>query len=301
MTRPQWFLDAIHKPYKVKHVVVDGCVIEYYQWNNNQSNNKDKPLLLFVHGNGGHANWWDFIAPSFTDDFCVCAIHLAGMGNSGYRREYSFDSFARELIAVADDAGYKNDITIVGHSMGGVVTLRAAENYPDKVNAIVVIDTPLIFRASEAASEQHKPPAPVRHDFHRKYYPDAETAFQRFRLIPLQECKNPYLVDHVGSHSIKQFPEGWSWKFDDGIYNHFQSGGRPPVYIDKVLCPMAYLYGDDSALVPQAVVPDMLELLKHKGPVYEIKNAHHHVMLDEPVQLIAQLKEILKTLPPVTA
>lgn len=283
MTTAPWFLDAIQKPYRVKQVVVDGCAIEYYQWSK-----ADKPLLLFVHGNGGHANWWDFIAPSFIDHFCVCAIHLAGMGNSGQRREYSFDSYARDLIAVAADLGYNKDITIVGHSMGGVVTLRAAENYPNQVKSVIIIDTPLVF---------DKGSAPVRHDFHRKYYPDFETAFQRFRLIPLQECKNTFLVDHVGRHSIKQFPQGWSWKFDDGIYNHFQSGGRPPVYIEKILCPMAYLYGDDSALVPQAVVPDILELLKNKGPIYEIKGAHHHVMLDEPLQLIDKLKEVLK-IPP---
>jgi len=284
----KWFVDAINMPYTAKHVNIDGCAIEYYQWNQS-----DKPLLLFVHGNGGHANWWDFIAPSFTDNFCVCAIHLAGMGNSGYRSEYTFDSYAKDLIAVAEDAGYKNDITIVGHSMGGVVTMRAAENYPDKIKAIIIIDSPLIFKRSNDPSEQHKPPAPVRHDFHRKFYPDEETAFQRFRLIPLQECKNQFLVDHVGRHSVKQFPEGWSWKFDDGIYNHFKSVGRPPFYIEKIRCPMAYLYGDDSALVPQIVVPDILELLKNKGPIYEIQGAHHHVMLDEPLQLIERLKEIL--------
>ena len=291
-TSPQWFHDAIHTPYRVRHVVVDSCTIEYYQWNT-QAHTADKPLLLFVHGNGGHANWWDFIAPSFIDHFCVCAIHLAGMGNSGSRSGYSFDSYARDLMAVAADVGFHKDITIVGHSMGGVVTLRAAENYPDQVKRIIIIDTPLIFKRNDDASEQHKPPAPVRHDFHRKYYPDFETALQRFRLIPLQECKNQFLVDHVGRHSIKQFPQGWSWKFDDGIYNHFQSGGRPPVYIEKILCPMAYLYGDDSALVPQAVVPDMVDLLKNKGPIYEVKGAHHHVMLDEPLQLIEKLKEIL--------
>jgi pimeloyl-ACP methyl ester carboxylesterase len=289
MTTAQWFRDAIQAPCRVKHVDVDGCRIEYYQWNT-----ANKPLLLFVHGNGGHANWWDFIAPSFTDHFCVCAIHLAGMGNSGTRHEYSFDSYAKDLIAVAEDAGYHKDITIIGHSMGGVVTMRAAENYPDKVKAIVVIDTPLIFKRSDAATEQHKPAAPVRHDFHRKYYPDAETAFQRFRLIPLQECKNPFLVDHVGRHSIKRFPQGWSWKFDDGIYNHFHSTGRPPFYIEKIHCPMAYLYGEDSALVPQAVVADIHDVLKNKGPIYEIKGAHHHVMLDEPLQLIDKLKGILQ-------
>jgi pimeloyl-ACP methyl ester carboxylesterase len=288
MTQPQWFLEAIQTPYTVKRVEVDGCYIEYNQWNQS-----GKPLLLFVHGNGGHANWWDFIAPSFTDNFCVCAIHLAGMGNSDSRREYHFENYAKDLIAVAADAGYSKDITIVGHSMGGVITMRAAEHYPDKVKAIIIIDSPLIFKRTDDPSEQHKPPAPTLHHFNRKYFPDYETAFHRFRLIPVQECKNQFLVDHVGHHSVKQFPQGWSWKFDDGIYNHFKRSDRPPFDIAKIHCPMAYLYGSDSALVPQSVVPDIRALLKNKGPVYEIQGAHHHVMLDEPLQLIATLKKIL--------
>jgi len=287
---PRWFRDAINTPYTIKHVEVDKCSIEYYQWNES-----DKPLLLFVHGNGGHANWWDFIAPSFTENFCVCAIHLAGMGNSGYRSEYSFDIYAKDLIAVANDAGYHKDITIVGHSMGGVVTMRAAENYPEQIKAIIIVDSPMIFKLSEEPSEQHKPPAPTHHSFKgKKYYPDYETTFQHFRLMPAQECKNKFLVDHVGHHSIKQFPQGWSWKFDEGIYFNFKRSGKlPPFDLDKIRCRFAYIYGDDSALVPQQITPDLKALLKNKGPVYEIRGAHHHVMLDKPLELIAQLKEIL--------
>lgn len=292
-TPPGWFTNAINTPYTVKTVVVDGCDIEYYQWNK-----ADKPLLLFVHGNGGHANWWDFIAPSFIEQFCVCALHLAGMGNSGSRAEYSLDSFAKDLIAVAEDAGYRKNITIVGHSMGGMITLRAAENYPEQVKAIVIIDSPMIFRFSNDPAEANKAPVPAHHDFKgKKYYPDRDTAFQHFRLIPAQECKNRFLVDHVGHHSIKQFPEGWSWKFDNGIYfNLKHTGKRPPFDLEKIHCKFAYIYGDKSALVPQHVIPELKELLKNKGPVFGIKDAHHHIMLDEPLALIQCLKEILQAM-----
>jgi len=43
-----------------------------------------KPGLLLVHGGFAHAHWWDF--PSllfFTDRYCVAAIDLSGMGDSG--------------------------------------------------------------------------------------------------------------------------------------------------------------------------------------------------------------------------
>ena len=251
---------------------------------------------MLVHGNGGHANWWDFIAPALTENFCVCALHLSGMGNSGWREEYSFDAYARDVIGVAQHAGYENNITIIGHSMGGVVTMRVAENYPDMVRGIIVVDSPMVFRLSNAESEQHKPEPPVHHSFKgKKLYPDYQSTFARYRLVPPQECQNQFLVDHVAHHSIKHYPEGWSWKFDDGIYFNFKRSGKlPPFDLDKIRCKFAYIYGDDSALVPQRVIPDLKQMLKDKGPVFEIKHAHHHIMLDQPLALIAQLKEILR-------
>lgn len=287
---PAWFTAAISAPYQIKTVNHNGCPIEYYRWGN-----AGKPLLLFVHGNGGHANWWDFIAPSFMEHYCVCALHLAGMGNSGYRDEYHFDDFADDVIAVAEHAGYTRDITLIGHSMGGIITLRAAENHPDKIKALIVIDSPLIFRKSEDVSEQHKPPPPARFQLKaKKFYPDAATVLSRYHLVPAQPCQNTFLVQHVAEHSIRQYAEGWSWKFDDGINLRFKRSDRPPFTIEKILCPMAYIYGGKSALVPQNIIPDIHELLKHKGPILEIKDAHHHVMLDEPLELIEKLKMILE-------
>jgi pimeloyl-ACP methyl ester carboxylesterase len=287
---PAWFTEALSVSYTSRHVQSDDCLIEYYQWGRN-----DKPLLLMVHGNGGHANWWDFIAPSFMDHYCVCAIHLAGMGNSGHRSEYRFETYARDLVNTARHAGYSENITLVGHSMGGVICMRAAEHYPEAIKALVIIDTPMVFRRPEDPEDSHKPPPPTRHQFSgKKYYPDFETALSRFRLIPPQECENAFLVEHVGRHSIAQFEQGWSWKFDDGIYFHFRHPpGTPPFHLENIQCPLAYLYADDSALVPRNIIPDLHELLKNKGPVIEIHHAHHHVLLDQPLQLIERIREIL--------
>ena len=45
--------------------------------------------LVFLHGNGAHADWWSFIAPFFAKDWRVAAISWAGMGGSGWREAYS--------------------------------------------------------------------------------------------------------------------------------------------------------------------------------------------------------------------
>src|SRR3546814_12969675 len=62
---------------------VSGTAIETLAWGE-----RGKPGLLFLHGNGGHADWWRFIAPFFASDWRVGAISWSGMGRSGWRKSY---------------------------------------------------------------------------------------------------------------------------------------------------------------------------------------------------------------------
>ena len=40
----------------------------------------DAAPLLFLHGNGAHADWWSFIAPFFAAEYRVAALSWSGMG-----------------------------------------------------------------------------------------------------------------------------------------------------------------------------------------------------------------------------
>ncbi len=285
---PDWFKQVIDTRAEVRQVTVADCSIEYYLWG--QPGN---PLLVLVHGNSGHANWWDFIAPMLADGYCICALHLSGMGNSGYRSHYDLDTYAREIVAVAEDAGYMQDISIVGHSLGGFVTLRAAKLYPDRVKAIAVLDSPLIPLGEMADGNDKKFDMASHRVRAKHYYPDFDSVLERFRLIPEQPCKNTFLLDHVAHHSIRHFEQGWSWKFDPQI-NALQARSQD-LELGGVQCQFAYIYGESSMLVPPHNIPALHELLADLGPVIAIPGAHHHLMLDEPFTVVEALKSIMAT------
>src|SRR5438874_549866 len=94
-TGPEWFTAAIAAPVEERWVKVEGCPIHYLRWGQ-----PGKPGLLLVHGGFAHAHWWDFIAPAFADDYCVAALDLSGMGDSGRRPKYTAELFAQEAIRV---------------------------------------------------------------------------------------------------------------------------------------------------------------------------------------------------------
>src|ERR1700753_3663687 len=135
---PEWFTKALATEPEARRVDVDGTAIAYLAWGERSPRG-----LVLVHGGGAHAHWWDHIAPLLTGDRRVLALDLSGHGDSGRRDDYSLDTWSREILAVAADAGVTEPPVVIGHSMGGFATLRLASRYGSKLAGAVIIDSPV--------------------------------------------------------------------------------------------------------------------------------------------------------------
>jgi hypothetical protein len=93
---PDWFTQAINIPYSDRWIDVDGCTIHYQVWSEHK---QELPGLLFVHGHGANAHWWDFIAPDLMHQYRVAALDLSGAGDSGHRSAYSTAQFVAGLFS----------------------------------------------------------------------------------------------------------------------------------------------------------------------------------------------------------
>ena len=98
---PRWFDEALATPCEDRTVDVEGCPIHFHSWGD-----PENPGLVLVHGGAAHAHWWSFIAPLLTHHYHVVALDLSGHGDSGRRETYPRDVWAREVIAVAEDASF---------------------------------------------------------------------------------------------------------------------------------------------------------------------------------------------------
>ena len=88
--------------------------------------------LLFVHGGGANAHWWTHVAARFADDFRVVAIDLSGHGDSDHRAGYQLEQWTDEVVAVAAAAGIDGLPVVIGHSLGGFVTIATAARHGDR-------------------------------------------------------------------------------------------------------------------------------------------------------------------------
>lgn len=279
---PDWFERAVNVPRKDRTVDVDGCPIHYLLWGD-----PAKPGLLLVHGSGAHAHWWDFIAPYFTKHNFVAAIDLSGMGDSGHRRSYSPEVFAKEIISVCSDAGFNEEAIVVGHSFGGFVTLKAGLLYGNRLKGMVLVDAPV--RPPDYEWERDPKYSPIQP---KKIYPTFETALSRFRLVPPQPCENQFILDYLARHSLAKVEGGWSWKFDDQFFKGFQIGNMSED-LSKLACRVGVVYGENSQLFSHQVADYMFEVLDSSVPFVVIPEANHHLFLDQPLAFISALRTLL--------
>ena len=98
------------------------------------------PIVL-VHCFTCAIDWWDRMMPRLARDHRVVAVDLLGHGGSekpesGYEIENQADLVAEALTRLG-----VSDATVVGHSLGGTVSVALAERSPELVDRLVIVDT----------------------------------------------------------------------------------------------------------------------------------------------------------------
>ena len=280
---PEWFHWAISRPFEDRRVSVRGATIRYRVWGERNS-----PGLVLAHGGGGHSHWWDFIAPYFMGTHCVIALDFAGMGDSDHRERYDAESFAAELVAVCDDAGFDQQAIAIGHSFGGAVSLKAATLWPERFRGIIMVDSAVRPPRDIDFSDDRR--GPIRAI---KMYPDKQAILDRYRLLPRQPCENGYLLDYIAEHSIRQTPQGWRWKFDENVFSNMDISDRSEDF--GALRPrLSVVYGQHSKIMPASMVRHMRQIVDDRVPFIEIPCAYHHLILDQPLACVTALRTILE-------
>jgi len=275
---PGWFSAALADEGQERRITVEGTPVAYRAW----GDPADRSIVL-VHGGAAHSRWWDHIAPLLTGGRRVVAVDLSGHGDSGRRDRYSLDTWAREVLAVVAEAGDAGSSVVIGHSMGGLVTLRLASLAGSRIAGAVAIDSPVRDIAPEdRAARQHRAFGPLR------VYPTREAAVARFRPIPDQPAL-AYIADHVAATSIRPAEGGWTWKFDPQV---FARDHLTPELLTRLDCRVALFRAEHGLVTPQQGEV-LYDRLGRVAPVIEIPAAGHHIMLDQPIALVAALRTLL--------
>ena len=125
-----------HVPVQTRSVVSsDGVRIVY------DVRGSGDTALVFVHCWACNRSFWRDQVDAFSTHYRVVTLDLAGHGESGKdRKHWSTLGLASDVRAVADDLNLQR-IILIGHSMGGPVSLEAARMLRGRVIGVVLVDT----------------------------------------------------------------------------------------------------------------------------------------------------------------
>jgi len=272
--------------------------LHYVDWGN-----RDAPPLILQHGGRDHCRSWDWVADSLRKDWHVICPDLRGHGDSAWSPDADYTSFAYayDFAQLIETLGY-DEVTIIGHSLGGFVSSIFAGLYPERVRRFVNIEGMGLPPQIVARLDATPYPARMREwiDMRRKSagrlprrYPTIEAAFARMK------AENAYLTDaqarHLTVHGISRNEDGsWSWKFDNYL-NAIPVAEIPRNEIHGLLraitCEVLLFYGKDS-WASNPAVDGRIKLLQH-ARLIEYENAGHWLHHDQTERFLADIAAFL--------
>lgn len=206
----------------------------------------DKPVLLLIHGGTASRRSWDLVTPVLRANYRIIAVDMRGHGQSPAPDfGYSAVQLSADINRVIDDLAL-SQVTVVGHSLGGMAAIFLAAHRSDVVKSLVLVNVPVTPNTVDALTgleaQMHRPGFfPVTEAFvdrwaaHARPVPPAFLATQRahiFNLRPIvwQQVFAELAKANITStlKAIKQ-PTLILWGAGDGIldstqYEKLQSG-----------------------------------------------------------------------------
>ncbi|WP_082699254.1 alpha/beta hydrolase [Arthrobacter sp. EPSL27] len=149
MNQPAQIQPAGHATYRTTEVPVRGGTLHTALWGPDDAS---APTILAVHGVTASHKAWPKLAEALPD-VRIIAPDLRGRGRSNaLPAPYGMPSHAEDLSAVLA-ALSTGPVVVVGHSMGAFVSVVLANQYPERVRSLVLVDGGLPLQVPEELSD----------------------------------------------------------------------------------------------------------------------------------------------------
>ncbi len=122
--------------YRSRQTVIRGLRFHFLEWGD-----PDAPPVVLLHGGNQSAHSWDLVALHLADRYHVLALDQRGHGDSEWARDqdYSMETRALDALGLISNEQLTSPV-VVGHSMGGFVTMTMALADPLIAKGLVLVD-----------------------------------------------------------------------------------------------------------------------------------------------------------------
>lgn len=112
----------------------------------------EAPPIVFVHGHSEDLHTWNRLVKQLVESFRVIRFDLRRHGLTGpaLDNEYRIENYVSDLSMVIDHLGI-DSFVLVGHSMGGRISVRYTMGNPERVNSLILLSASGAPRKAEAS------------------------------------------------------------------------------------------------------------------------------------------------------
>lgn len=229
-----------------------------------------EPVLL-VHGFGEDGDVWKHQAEFLKDQYRLIIPDLPGSGSSAIVDDMSIEGMAQVLKNLLDAEGITGKLAIIGHSMGGYITLAIAEKYPGLLNRFGLFHSSAYADSEEKKDTRRKGIAFVKvhgaYEFIKTSTPNL--------FSPKTRDERPELV-YEQIEALRNFS-------GEALVLYYQAMMQRPdrtFVLEQASVPVLFIIGEDDNAIP---VKDQLEQshLPRVSVIHILENCGHMGMLEK--------------------
>jgi pimeloyl-ACP methyl ester carboxylesterase len=233
----------------------------------------DAPTIIFIHGSGGSSATWFMQLKGLSDNYHVVAVDLNGHGKSQDRaEENTTESYLSDIEEIV--RCYTRPV-ICGHSMGGMLAQLFALRYPDLISGIILVGTgarlrvaSFIFEAIDNNFEEY-----VQGAGNFMFYEDTSKELIEASKKEIRNCK-PSII-----------------KRDFVACSEFDIMDK----VSELSLPALIIVGEQDIMTPVKYSKYLRDNIPN-STMHVIEKAGHSVMLEQPREFNAYVKDWMKTL-----
>ena len=220
--------------------------------------------LVFVHGWLGSWRYWVPAMEELSIARRTYAFDLWGFGDSERHRDYSVRTYVELLQAFLDEMGIRR-VALVGHSLGGLIALRFAAQWPSRVERVMGVSVPLFGSSVEPLFSifSGNGNALTRLIARQANFPEVEREARKADLEAITASLRSAMERDLSEMTV-------------------------PAYV-----PVLLVHGEDDLLV-QVPRPGWLRRVAENARIVRLTGVHHFPMLEEKNKFNRLLKEFLR-------
>ena len=244
----------------------------------------NKKILIFVHGLGLKGEMWQWLPKELEQEFTIVTYDIFGHGESSLPEKYpTLTMFSLQIKELMDHCNFDR-IILAGFSLGGMIVRRFAQDFPELVEGLIIINSPHV------RSQKQQKSIEARVSLSEKSGPTATISAAITRWFSENFIKgNPLIIDKVKKWILSNDPIIYPKIYKILAYDLEEIiKPQPPINCPTLIITADQDYGNG---------PEMSEKIANEisqSQMHIMRNLKHMGLVEDPNQFGSIIKPFLR-------